>query len=109
MKRTKKVGSPSEFGFSVSEWLTEQQIKYHLANFGSQLRKSGKIDAGLSASRAEIHEMMEENDARSERREATELYAQLSQQEFVVDPANPQEHPWIVSPYKAYYLKPFLI
>ena len=96
MKRAKNVGNLQEFWFSVSEWLTEPQIKYHIANFGTQLRKNGKIDSDVAASRAEIHEMMEENEVRFERRDAAEIYAQLSQQKYVVDPANPQEHPWIV-------------
>ena len=96
MKKAKKVGSPQEFRFSLSEWLTEPQIKYHIANFSTQLRKNGEIDLDVAASKAEIHEMMEENEARFERRDTAEIYAQLSQQKYVVDPANPQEHPWIV-------------
>ena len=79
----------------MSEWLTEPQIKYHIANFGTQLRKTGKINLDVASSRAEIHEMMEENEAPFERRDAAEIYAQLSQLKYVVDPANPQEHPCI--------------
>ena len=97
MKHATKDGNPNELRFTVSEWLTEAQIRYHLAKMTIQLKNSGTVDLNQQVERAELHEAIQENDAEIAEREAGDLFNHVNNHEYEVNLSTPQSHPWIVS------------
>ena len=101
MKHATKDGQPGQLRFSVSEWLTEAQIRYQLAKMTVQLKNTGKIDLQEMVERSELHEAVEANDAQMERQQADNLHSEINNLEMDVDENRPQCHPWIVSKFHA--------
>ena len=101
MKHATKEGQPVELRFSVSEWLTEAQMRYQLAKMTVLLKNTGRIDNQEKVERSELHEAVEANDAQMERQQADNLHSEINNLEMDVDENRPQCHPWIVSKFHA--------
>ena len=94
MKRATKDG---KLRFEVKEWLDANQIHYHFNKMNVQLRENTRVDLDKKVERAKLHEEMNLDNARRERREAENILEEFNNLEFDVNLQNPQSHPWIVS------------